>query len=120
MAQGWFLTWPRCLLTPDELLPSILVHLPPVKWCIIAQEHHEDGGLHVHAAVFFERRFQPKVFDKFDDCAGQHGNYQTMKSMKGSIAYLHKEDPCPLVYGKIPTFGQGAQVFSHAVLRSNS
>lgn len=94
-------------MTPDDLLPSILVHLPPVRWCVIAQEHHEDGALHLHAAIMLEKRFQPRVWDRFDNIAGQHGDYQHMKSVKGAIAYLEKEDPCPLVYGKIPTFGKG-------------
>lgn len=95
------------MLSPDDMLPSILVCLPPVKWCVIAQEHHEDGGLHIHAAIFFEKRFQPKVWDKFDDCAGQHGNYQTMRSVKAVLAYLRKEDVSPLEYGRVPTFGKG-------------
>lgn len=98
-------------MSPDDLLPSILVHLPPVKWCVIAQEHHEDGGLHLHAAIMLERQYQPRVWDKFDDCAGQHGDYQIMKSVKGSLSYLSKEG-APLVYGAVPVFGKGTQVIS--------
>lgn len=100
-------------MSPDDVLPRILQHLPPVKWCVIAQEHHADGELHIHAAIMLEKNYQPRVWDKFDDCTGQHGNYQAMKSPKGSIDYCHKEDPAPLEYGDIPKFGKGTLIHQY-------
>lgn len=107
--KGWFCTWPQCPMSVDDFLPSLLVAMPPVKWAVCAQEKHADGNSHLHAAIFLERVFQPRTWDSFDDVTGQHGNYQPMRSVKGSLAYLQKEDPNPLFYGDVPMFGVGSK-----------
>lgn len=112
-ATGWFLTFPQCDISPDDVLPRLLQHLPPVKWCVIAQEHHADGHLHIHIALMLEKRYSPRVWDKFDAVTGQHGNYQPMRSPKGSIEYCRKEDPSPLEYGTLPKFGKGTLIHQY-------
>lgn len=108
-SRGWFCTWPQCSMSVDDFLPSLLVNLPPVKWAVVAQEHHEDGSPHLHAAIMLEKFYRSRHYAEFDAITGKHGDYRPMKSQKGSIEYLQKEDPNPLFYGTIPTFGVGSR-----------
>lgn len=95
-------------MDPDEVLPRLHVHLPPVQWCVIAQEHHQDEGLHLHVAVFFEKALRVRDLSIFDACTGQHGNYQAMRSVAATLRYIHKEDSTPLTWGSVPEFSTGS------------
>lgn len=46
--------------------------------CIIGREHHQDGGLHLHCYVVFERRFRSRKTDVFD-VDGRHPNLSRTK-----------------------------------------
>lgn len=99
----FFLTFPRCDKSKPELLESLKSLGRPVIWVLIVQEHHQDGGLHAHIAVRFRERLNIKRPSFFDPVGGQHGNYQTIKSVPKTLAYLRKFDTEPLTDGEVPS-----------------
>ncbi|AXL65879.1 replication-associated protein [Giant house spider associated circular virus 1] len=46
--------------------------------CIVAREHHEDGGVHLHVFCEFERKFRSRRADVFD-VDGVHPNIEPSK-----------------------------------------
>lgn len=46
--------------------------------CIVAREHHEDGGLHIHCFADFGRKFRSRATDIFD-VGGHHPNIEPSK-----------------------------------------
>lgn len=99
-----FLTYPRCDLTRDQVNERICANFP-VESIVVAQEHHEDGGLHLHVFVRFTRKFDSRnerVFD-YDE---YHPNIQCPRSPKSCYEYCKKaDDECidtfPAGYGTI-------------------
>lgn len=91
-AKGWFLTYPQCTATKEELLaalPSFSTH-PVVEW-VICRELHEDGSPHLHAFVKFGAKiFLDRAMNKFD-FMGYHGNYQVAKSWAACSRYAKKD-----------------------------
>lgn len=58
---------------------------------IVAQESHEDGGIHFH--VYIEFKEQISISDPtFLDFDGHHGNYQAARSPQDVVKYCTKED----------------------------
>lgn len=93
-----YLTYSRCDLKPNEILDWFKINYSIEKY-LIGQEHHTDGGLHIHALFFFSNKvdkrsercfdineFHPNIvsrkFDKDDLCSiikyiCKEGNYIT-------------------------------------------
>lgn len=99
-AKGWFLTYPRCPLTPQD----VLLHLRALKnpWItefVICTENHVDGYPHVHAFVQHSTKvvFTPHRWD----IDGYHGNYQKARNWRAVESYLKKPkaDGTPKVPG---------------------
>lgn len=90
-AKGWFLTYPKCQATKEDLLkafPSFSSH--PVDEYVVCQEPHEDGSPHLHAFVKFAAKV---VLDKKGtrfDFLGYHGHYEVAKSWRAVQAYCKK------------------------------
>lgn len=87
-AKGWFLTYPKCDLTKEQLLEELQKTGKVSEW-VVAQEKHKDGEPHLHAFIKYEK----KVYfgaTKWD-VLGFHGNYQVAKSWKAVRAYCEKE-----------------------------
>lgn len=78
-AKGWFLTYPKCEVSPQAALEFLKEKHTIVEY-VIAQEDHQDGTKHLHAFVKLEKRtrFKKDIFD-FPE---HHGNYQIAKSWK--------------------------------------
>lgn len=105
-SKNIYLTFPRNE-TPKELVAERLA-----KWAadrntkitglIIAQEHHEDGGLHLHSLLVLDRPFQTTKADCFDFAAGKHGNYQGAREPWRIVRYCRKSDPAPHAFGVLP------------------
>lgn len=90
-AKGFFLTYPQCTLTKEELL-ELLQTLPiktPIEEYVIAEERHKDGSPHLHAFIKYASKitFSPKLWD----ISTFHGNYQVSKSWKAVRKYCEKE-----------------------------
>lgn len=60
-----------------------------VKECIVAQEEHKDGELHLHAFIRYENKVEWKE-DKWD-IGAFHGNYQKAKSWDAVKKYVKKD-----------------------------
>jgi len=71
-ALGWFLTYPKCEVTPPALLEYLREHHTILEY-VIAREEHADGSFHLHAFVKLDIRvnFKKGLFD----IPGFHGNY---------------------------------------------
>lgn len=98
-SRNLFLTYPRCYYSKQELF-IFLEHKLDIQYCLIAQETHEDGALHLHAYVQLKDKCNfssPKCLD-FN---GIHGNYVSAKGYyQDNYNYLTKEDQLPFEYGE--------------------
>lgn len=88
--QKWSLTYPKCPLTPEEALARLQA-LPlsaTIKHYLICSEPHQDGDLHLHCYLNFDKKvsFSATRFD-LDE---YHGNYQPTSSPKAWVAYCTK------------------------------
>ena len=95
-AKGWFLTYPRCPLTKEQLLKKLEVNAKQSKTRIlehvICEEKHEDGKPHLHAFIKFNNRlnFNNKYFDVACDGKKYHGHYEVAKSWRKVEEYVKK------------------------------
>lgn len=85
----WFLTYPQCSASKEELLEH-LTSLDTIVHYVIAQEEHKDGNHHLHAYVKFVDGVTRKTFLLFDFDAF-HGSYQPVRSPKAVINYCQKD-----------------------------
>lgn len=96
-AQGkhFFLTYPRCPV-PKEFALEYLLQLPVsnLEFVVVAEERHQDGAPHLHAAVGFRARHNvrnPGQFDiQIDEALSYHPNIQVCRSLKAVLAYVLK------------------------------
>lgn len=95
-AKGWFLTYPHCPLSKEQLLKKIetnaVNHGTSIREYVVCEETHKDGEPHLHAFVKYDRRlnFNNKYFDVACDGKKYHGNYQVAKSFRAVIDYVKK------------------------------
>lgn len=91
--KAFFLTYPHCTLTREQLRDAILTKLAannPTDY-IVAIEEHEDGTPHLHMLVVCERK-KSVGSAKYFDVAGFHGNYQTARNRLKVFDYCNKSD----------------------------
>lgn len=71
-AKGWFLTYPKCGLTPAEILELFRSKFNVVEY-VIARENHLDMTPHIHAFLKVDHKLEwsPLRFDLEE----YHGNY---------------------------------------------
>jgi hypothetical protein len=89
--KGWFCTWPRCDLELQTALDKLLLKTKDnIEEYLIAREHHEDGGIHLHAFLKLKRKryFKEDMFD----IDSFHGHYEPCKSYKAVQIYCTKEN----------------------------
>lgn len=96
-AKNLFITWPRCDVSLASAKAQILHCCSPniPKAYVIAQENHEDGGLHLHATLSFARRINIKNCRKFDLVRGvttYHGSIEACRDLKQSVTYCKKDE----------------------------
>ena len=73
-AKGWFLTYPQCAMTKEDLLEGLKGCLPvKIQEYVVAEEKHENGDPHLHAFVKYEKKVEWKA-DRWD-IGTHHGNY---------------------------------------------
>lgn len=83
----FFLTYPRFNIDHEEFYNNMRA-IKPVVWCRVATEHHEDGGLHMHAAIRFSARVRGgcRVFD----IGVHHPNIQQPRNINKVLGYVAK------------------------------
>lgn len=68
------LTWPQCDTDKKVVEENIKKFFDGnLKGYIIAQEHHKDGNLHIHAAVHCIQKVDIKNPNALDILTGKHG-----------------------------------------------
>lgn len=100
--KNYFLTYSQAPLieTKEELREFLLSKGAEVV--VVAQEHHQDGGIHYHAWVEFSDK--KHITEKFFIFKGYHPDIGKMRDVKRSsraaaIKYLTKEDKEPAATG---------------------
>ena len=68
--------------------------LRPEKY-LVCQQTYESGQPHFHCILVYPKRKQIRDFNHYD-FLGIHPNIQAMRNMKAALAYVIKEDQCPL------------------------
>lgn len=60
-----FITYPQCPLAKEDAAAQLHQALDDkvIKELVIAQEHHKDGGLHLHAYIRLDKQYR---------CKGEH------------------------------------------------
>jgi hypothetical protein len=121
-ADKFLLTYSRCPAPKQTIAEALIRQLDTprnrIKLCVASEEHHQDGGLHVHVVLEFSKRRDVNPATSFDlrlrDGRGQevafHPNVKALKGAHGSLTttaatidnvleYITKEDENPYVYG---------------------
>lgn len=102
-AKKIFLTYARCPATREEVLARLQLACDSLKNLLknfsICQEHHKDGGLHLHALIELEKKpdiRDSRVFDLNLQGEVYHPTWRTkIKSKKDELKlhkYIRKED----------------------------
>lgn len=90
--KGWFLTYPKCDLTPAQalvLLQNLDVPATITEY-VIAQEPHKDGHPHLHAFVKYDTKVSRTRDGRRWDLAGHHGHYLPSHSWHKCKEYCKK------------------------------
>ncbi|QCB65765.1 replication-associated protein [Hibiscus golden mosaic virus] len=97
-AKNFFLTYPKCSLTKEQVLSQLLGLETAVnkKFIKICRELHENGEPHIHVLLQFEGKLQTTNKRFFDlvspsSSAQFHGNYQGAKSSSDVKSYVDKD-----------------------------
>ena len=66
-AKGWFLTYPQCKLSKEQVLKLLEIKLTDyaIKEYVICEEKHETGDPHIHAFIKVDRQVK-WMSDRFD------------------------------------------------------
>lgn len=92
--KRFFLTFPQCLTTKEQAATNLKGKWPvpePLSGYVIAEEAHADGTPHLHLLLTFTVKMQFYSPDVFDFIGGKHGNYQTARSLRGTLEYVTKK-----------------------------
>lgn len=88
-AKNIFLTYPQCPLSPQQLLDRLRAKFTFAEYSI-GQENHQDGNLHLHAVLCFEKKLETRTETLFD-VDGYHPNIQAARNRGDCIRYTQKE-----------------------------
>lgn len=86
-AKNILLTYPRSEFDLQQFLGFLESHSP--AYVCVCSEEHEDGGLHRHAFLQFEKPFRTRnaaVFDFY----GHHPNIQSARNPPAALEYVKK------------------------------
>lgn len=90
----WFLTYPRCVLSMQEVKAQLVKKGKPIKAGIVAHELHEDGTPHIHVYLHLVEKFQSRDCRFWDLTFGDkvyHGKYEGARSSVAVQKYCQKE-----------------------------
>ncbi|ADV15520.1 replication-associated protein [Begomovirus jeskei] len=114
-AKNYFLTYPKCSLSKEEVLSQLLNLQTPTnkKYVKICRELHEDGQPHLHVLLQFEGKYNcqnKRFFDLVSPHSSTqfHGNYQGARSSSDVKSYVDKDGDI-LVWGEFQIDGRSAR-----------
>lgn len=91
------LTYPQCTATREEVATYFKHRLSP-SYILVAQEAHQDGGLHLHCLLQFSKKkdiLNTRAFDYLTF----HPNIQLIRDSDDWKKYCIKEDKTPYEFG---------------------
>jgi len=106
--KKFFLTYPRCDLSKEELLDFLKTKGTIEHYIICIEDHKETAddhggiGVHLHAGIIYNRRLDIQT-DRYFDYKGFHPNIQKMKNFDETVRYIGKGDDF-IQNGTIPPF----------------
>lgn len=89
-AKYLFLTYAQTNFEPAELLEHIHTLAPAPSYTLLAQELHQDGQPHIHAAIAYSSRISISD-ERFYDFNGIHPNIQQCRSWDAVLHYVSKD-----------------------------
>jgi hypothetical protein len=89
-AKSVFLTYPKCLLTKEELITHLKTLKHTFNYYCVCIEAHEDGTPHLHCVLKFNKKVDIRN-ETYFDLQGYHPNIQTTKNINASINYIKKD-----------------------------
>lgn len=90
----WFLTYPRCILSMQEVKSQLVLKGKPIKAGVVAHELHEDGTPHIHVYLSLVSPFYCRDCRFWDLTFGDkvyHGKYEGVRSSAAVQQYCQKE-----------------------------
>lgn len=100
-AKEFFFTWSQCP-APRQVAMDLMLSKGDVAWAKVAQEHHQDGNLHLHGVVNYlvKKNFKDcRAFDFEFEGKVYHPNFQAARNMRAVTNYHFKEDDDKLEFG---------------------
>lgn len=96
--KSFFLTYPKCSMTKEEVLLDLKERDLEMDEYVIAEEVHEDGTPHLHVYLKLKENLEVVTTDFWDmgetkekRYVNYHGNYQTVRSNRAVMKYCQKE-----------------------------
>jgi len=97
--KQFFLTYPQCSVAKELTLMNIKETFKEnLRFAVVSEEEHQDGTPHLHVALNLHKRIDWSTCTKMDALTGQHGNYQTSRSMIAVVKYVVKGN-CVVAHG---------------------
>jgi hypothetical protein len=111
-SKSWFLTFPKCPMTKEEVHALLCAKGRPITGGVIARELHEDGSPHIHVYLLLATKYRVRR-SSFWDLGSYHGNYQHAKSYTAVVQYV-KKDKDYLEFGDLDLAGKLKAKETHA------
>lgn len=92
-SKSWFLTYPKCGLSKDQVY-TLLAAKRPTKGGVIAVEKHEAGTPHIHVYLLLVEQYNcanARFWDLEHSDIVYHGNYQKCRNIDDVVKYIKKD-----------------------------
>lgn len=87
-AKNFSITCPQSKFTKEIILDHFKTFNP--QYLLVAQENHQDGGIHFHALLMFDTKKNIKTSTHFD-FQDEHFNIQATRNIKAWMKYIEKD-----------------------------
>jgi len=88
------LTYSQCDIPKREMFDWLMTTFKPAALCV-SEEHHKDGGLHLHCYLRFIVAINTRNENYFD-WRGFHASIEAIRHLKSWLIYIKKEDKEPI------------------------
>lgn len=94
--KNLYLTFPQCETSKEKVFQNLKDlkyegQSELWKFIIVGAEKHKDGNPHLHVVIQAWNKFTTRKADFFDQIAGKHGNYQSVRNLKKVVQYCIKD-----------------------------